>query len=307
MVKLLELLMIGAGALALRAIVSLQPYSGYNKPPMYGDFEAQRHWQEITVNLPLHEWYKQSRDNDLQYWGLDYPPLTAYHSYALGIWAKSINKTYVRLNKSRGIETTAHKLFMRLTVLLSDLVVYIPALLLTIGQIWRICKEKQQFRAAELLPYMIAIFYPGQILIDNGHFQYNNMSLGLACLAIFCILVDLKYFSAILFVAAINYKQMELYHSLPFFFYLLAKSFRPGFPIENALVRKTTSMLSGCVQLAGMAGVVLATFYVIWMPFLANLFNVVHIVGRLFPFERGVFEDKVANFWCIVHISDFIK
>ena len=24
---------------------------------MYGDYEAQRHWMEITYNLPLREWY----------------------------------------------------------------------------------------------------------------------------------------------------------------------------------------------------------------------------------------------------------
>lgn len=51
---------------------------------MYGDYEAQRHWQEITINLPISEWYRNSTENDLLYWGLDYPPLTAYHSYLLG-------------------------------------------------------------------------------------------------------------------------------------------------------------------------------------------------------------------------------
>ncbi|KAB1268334.1 Dolichyl pyrophosphate Man9GlcNAc2 alpha-1; 3-glucosyltransferase, partial [Camelus dromedarius] len=50
------------------------------KPPMFGDYEAQRHWQEITFNLPIKQWYFNSSDNNLQYWGLDYPPLTAYHS-----------------------------------------------------------------------------------------------------------------------------------------------------------------------------------------------------------------------------------
>ena len=32
---------------------------------MYGDFEAQRHWMEITVNLPANEWYdiKQGRNS----------------------------------------------------------------------------------------------------------------------------------------------------------------------------------------------------------------------------------------------------
>jgi len=36
--------------------VSLFPYSGKNSPPMFGDYEAQRHWMEITVNLPIQDW-----------------------------------------------------------------------------------------------------------------------------------------------------------------------------------------------------------------------------------------------------------
>lgn len=57
---------------------------------MHGDFEAQRHWMELTTNLPISRWYFY----DLQYWGLDYPPLTAYHSWVLGktqvIWQRPI-------------------------------------------------------------------------------------------------------------------------------------------------------------------------------------------------------------------------
>lgn len=32
-------------------------FVGYGKPPMYGDYEAQRHWMEITYNLPIENWY----------------------------------------------------------------------------------------------------------------------------------------------------------------------------------------------------------------------------------------------------------
>nr|CAD7440102.1 unnamed protein product [Timema bartmani] len=60
-----------------------------NKPPLYGDYEAQRHWMEVTYNLPLSDWYHNTTNNDLMYWGLDYPPLTAYHSYLCG-WVASI-------------------------------------------------------------------------------------------------------------------------------------------------------------------------------------------------------------------------
>lgn len=51
---------------------------------MFGDYEAQRHWMEITTNVPLKHWYFNTTDNDLQYWGLDYPPLTAFHSWVCG-------------------------------------------------------------------------------------------------------------------------------------------------------------------------------------------------------------------------------
>ena len=53
-------------------------------PPMHGDFEAQRHWMEITWQLPVADWYRTTPVNDLQYWGLDYPPLTAYVSWIFG-------------------------------------------------------------------------------------------------------------------------------------------------------------------------------------------------------------------------------
>ena len=53
---------------------------GQGIPPMFGDYEAQRHWMELTNHLPMRQWYTY----DLQYWGLDYPPLTAYHSWLCG-------------------------------------------------------------------------------------------------------------------------------------------------------------------------------------------------------------------------------
>ena len=56
------------------------PPLGRDTPPMFGDYEAQRHWMEITIHLPFQQWYTY----DLKYWGLDYPPLTAYVSWLCG-------------------------------------------------------------------------------------------------------------------------------------------------------------------------------------------------------------------------------
>ena len=31
--------------------------AGQGKPPMHGDYEAQRHWMEVTYHLPVKEWF----------------------------------------------------------------------------------------------------------------------------------------------------------------------------------------------------------------------------------------------------------
>lgn len=54
---------------------------------MFGDYEAQRHWMELTIHLPISQWYTY----DLRYWGLDYPPLTAYVSWICGIVFVSVS------------------------------------------------------------------------------------------------------------------------------------------------------------------------------------------------------------------------
>ena len=71
--------------------------------------------------------YVNSTDNDLQYWGLDYPPLTAYHSWVGGAIAHRLNPDWVALNASRGHESWEHKLYMRYTVLAADVLFYFTA------------------------------------------------------------------------------------------------------------------------------------------------------------------------------------
>lgn len=74
------------------------------------------------------KWYYNSSINDLDYWGLDYPPLTAMHSYAMGKAFQKVLPDAVKLKTSRGYESPKLKFLMRLTVLLSDIL--IPALIL---------------------------------------------------------------------------------------------------------------------------------------------------------------------------------
>ncbi|XP_053677462.1 probable dolichyl pyrophosphate Man9GlcNAc2 alpha-1,3-glucosyltransferase [Anopheles nili] len=287
-----------AAGFFLRSAISLHSYSGQNRPPMYGDFEAQRHWQEVTVNLPVADWYRNTSDNDLQYWGLDYPPLTAYHSYLVGSWARLFhNESFVALHASRGISTQDHKQFMRNTVFLVDALLYVPAILYATHTVRKRLATVNGPQIDWLVPAM-AVLFPGQILIDNGHFQYNNVSLALCALAVGAILNKRTLSGAVLFCLALNYKQMELYHALPFFFYLLGNCFEEPHVPGGGL----RWLLSGTRNLVRLGTIVLVTFAILWLPWLGSLASVGQLVHRIFPVARGVFEDKVSNVWCVVNV-----
>lgn len=289
-----HIVLVSVFALLLRWSVTYHSYSGEGKPPMFGDYEAQRHWQEITFNLPIDKWYINTTDNDLQYWGLDYPPLTAYHSFALGYIADKINSSYVKLHESRGFSSEDHKYFMRLTVLFVDAFVYLPSMIYFVStNQGNVDSEDALFGfQRKHINLLIMLIYPGLILIDHGHFQYNSFSLGLFISAVTAMLQDSIIVGSVLFVTALNYKQMELYHALPIFFYILGKYL----PVRKRFSLFNLVMLL-CVSLA-----VVSTFCVIWLPFIRDLETFASVVFRLFPVARGVFEDKVANVWCTINV-----
>ncbi|XP_053104119.1 dolichyl pyrophosphate Man9GlcNAc2 alpha-1,3-glucosyltransferase isoform X3 [Hemicordylus capensis] len=262
--------------LTVRWTVSLGSYSGAAKPPMYGDYEAQRHWQEVTYNLPVRQWYFNSSDNDLQYWGLDYPPLTAYHSLLCAYVAKLIDPSWIALHTSRGYESQPHKLFMRATVLVADLLVYIPAVILYC------CCLKESSTKKKISSALCILLYPGLILIDYGHFQYNSVSLGFALWGVLCLSYDLDILGSVAFCLALNYKQMELYHSLPFFCYLLGKCFKKGL------------MGKGLLLLMKLGFTVVVSFALCWFPFCTELEQISQVFRRLFPVDRGLFEAGCA-------------
>ncbi|XP_051997039.1 dolichyl pyrophosphate Man9GlcNAc2 alpha-1,3-glucosyltransferase [Xyrauchen texanus] len=275
--------------LTTRWAVSFNSYSGAGKPPMFGDYEAQRHWQEVTYNLPVQEWYFNTTNNDLNYWGLDYPPLTAYHSLVCAYVAKLLNPDWVELHASRGYESHSHKLFMRTTVLFADILIYIPAVLL---YCFYLCDGSPKQKVATAFCILL---YPGLILIDYGHFQYNCVSLGLALWGILGLGLGWDVFGSLAFTLALNYKQMQLYHSLPFFCYLLGKCIKQGLTGR------------GLFLLAKISLTVIATFALCWLPFLSDPHQLLQVLHRLFPIYRGLFEDKVANTWCSLNVLIKIK
>lgn len=277
----------------LRWSTGLFDYSGKGQPPMYGDYEAHRHWMEITYHLPPSEWYFQSENNDLLYWGLDYPPLTAYHSFIMGAVANRINPKYIALNESRGFESYGHKLFMRYTVLYSDLLTYLLAAGL-FSYVNNRSSNKSKFTM--MLETYVLLAYPGIILIDYGHFQYNCVSLGLTLYSIIALGSGYDVLACIFYCLAVSYKQMLLYFSLPFFFYYL------GLCRQKA---KSNSVREGLKKFILISLTVSLTFAICWLPVSRNWEQFFQVIHRIFPIDRGVFEDKVSNFWCLLNV--FVK
>ena len=222
------------------------------------------------------------------YWGLDYPPLTAYHSFVVGTVARLVDPAYIELFQSRGYESPRHQFFMRISVLVSDCLVLVTALCVYIKSL------KVSTRNQWVVFAMCS--HPALTLIDYGHFQYNCVSLGLALWAVVFIMRRSYALSAVCFSLALNFKQMELYHALPIFFYLLAA----------CLARPTYA--SKLLTLAKIGAATAVTFLVVWLPFLDVETGLLQqVVQRVFPFNRGIFEDYVANFWCTLNVLIKVK
>ncbi|EPQ54608.1 ALG6, ALG8 glycosyltransferase [Gloeophyllum trabeum ATCC 11539] len=274
------------GSVLVKWAMGLGSYSaGQGTPPLFGDYEAQRHWMEITVHLPVREWYTY----DLQYWGLDYPPLTAYVSWLCGIVGSWFDPAWFALDRSRGIETPGSKVYMRATVLALDTLVYLPAVLL-FTRVWHPHRSKRsQVRNVALITVLLQ---PALLLIDFGHFQYNSVMLGFTLLALNCFAKNRDLLGAFFFVLSLGFKQMALYYAPAIGSYLIGKCIYLG-PKDG---------LQLFIRLAFVTSVTFLLLFLPWLPPFAPPRAILDPVSRIFPFDRGLFEDKVANFWCASNV-----
>ncbi|KAF8645218.1 hypothetical protein AX16_008045 [Volvariella volvacea WC 439] len=272
-----------AASTLVKLCMSMGSYSGRGTPPMYGDYEAQRHWMELTLHLPFRQWYTY----DLQYWGLDYPPLTAYISWICGVVASWINPSWVALDTSRGIETETSKLFMRLTVVFWDALVYVPATIF-FTRTWQGTRSTK----TQTVALLTLLLQPALLLIDFGHFQYNSVMLGFTLLSINFFAAGQDLLGAVCFVLSLGFKQMALYYAPAIGSYLLAKCIYLG-PTHGTklFVRLAMTTLSTFILL-----------FLPWLPPLSPISAILDPITRIFPFARGLFEDKVANFWCASNV-----
>ena len=286
-------------SLTIRTAMFSQSFSGYNSPPRYGDYEAQRHWMEITLYYPSEQWYKDIYTNEDPHWGLDYPPLTAWHSYLCGLLSSFYEPDSMTYYKSRGYYTLTHLLFMRSTVLISELFTHFVAVLLYF--FWFYSNIDQKIKNTALLMVLLS---PPIILIDFGHFQYNTVMLGFALLSIVLSIKGHYAFSAISLALSVNFKIMALYYSLPFAVYwagsALDLSAKESYKY-SVNIRKLAKYGFFVNILLGIVGSGAVTCMILWTPWL-SFDDIFIVLKRIFPISRGVFQDKVASFWFVLTI-----
>lgn len=125
---------------------------------------------------------------------------------------------------------------MRATVLLSDLLIYFPAVILFVRRFLyhrsgrtQVCVVLIAFIIFLLMAFtkhlasILIFLQPALILIDSGHFQFNSVMLGLTLLSLDFLCTSSDLVAAIFFVMSLGFKQMALYYAPAIGSYYLGK------------------------------------------------------------------------------------
>jgi alpha-1,3-glucosyltransferase len=227
-----------------------------------------------------------------------------------------INPSWFALDKSRGLEDPPLKVYMRATVIVSEYLVYIPAVIIFLRHYSRAHGVGTTSASVALVAILMQ---PATLLIDHGHFQYNTVMLGFVVATISSLYTGRLLWACVFFVAALGFKQMALYYSPVIFAYLLGSCvtprFRPGRLLSICLITLLAFAILFAPLLFGALDDKQRNITLLdqpkppllqWLPVSIDKDSRLHVVllqtaqtaHRCFPFARGVFEDKVANFWC---------
>lgn len=95
------------------------------------------------------------------------------------------------------------------------------------------------------------------------------------------------------------FKQIALYYSPIFFFYILIKTKKQKSPL---------------LYLIKIGITVIFTFLIHFLPFCifhsnseTCISSIYHVIHRMFPWDRGLYEDKVSNIWCAISVIIKLK
>ena len=218
---------------------------------------------------------------------------------------------------------------MRLSVIVSEYLVYVPAAIFCIRRLARLSHLNVWDSWIILVAFLMQ---PATMLIDHGHFQYNTVMQGLVLGAVTNAYADRLLWCCAFFVGALTYKQMALYFAIPFFAHLLGSSVWSKQYLRLLAIGVVTlvafAAIAAPLLLTAMYGhyrdpelastlepsplLTQVTSHLLILSkksslLYALLLQATQILHRVFPFARGLFEDKVANFWCVLNVVYKLK
>lgn len=234
-----------------------------------------------------------------------------------------IDPVWFSVQSSRGFESQPLKLYMRATVLMSEYIVYVPATVILNRKFARLQSVNIWDSSIALVAILLQ---PATILIDHAHFQYNTVMLGFVLASLSSMLASRFLWGSLFFVAALCYKQMALYYAPAIFAYLLGVCVLPNTNLKRL---SAISIITLASFAAIFAPLMLGALYdsrryifsaqvidlnsfpplLFWVLnaldrkawYYPPLLELAQSIHRIFPFARGIFEDKVANVWCALN------
>lgn len=193
---------------------------------------------------------------------------------------------------------------MRTALIVLELLALVPPLLKLLVALYP--KASTTTRRLYLCLYLTL---PSLIFVDHGHFQPNSAMHGMVLWAVYFMITARIEWAVVFMVGAVNFKQMALYFGMPFAFMTIGTLYK----VASQRFKGEKSKMLGymILRIIGLAVVFVITIGVLWYPWIKETLvgdpklGVSSVLARIFPLRRGLFEDKVASFWCV--LNNFVK
>lgn len=178
---------------------------------------------------------------------------------------------------------------------------------------------------------LVLVCNPAVLIIDHGHFQYNGIGLGLTVWCILTVGLLSRRFLKLKIPKCVDWRNfLHCYEEISNWISIILRCTQPQTDdsifcsscicpfIRNVLKGKEnigkgrSHNQSPCIRkkpsshpveflqatmLARLGTVVVVSFIICWMPFMGSIEMLQQVIKRIFPLQRGLFEDYVANFW----------
>ena len=243
-------------------------------------------------------------------WTLDYPPLFAYFERALAGLAALIAPKSLSLQKDPVEGDPPTLAFQRLSVVAADLALAAVA--------WRLTSSTREGKKGAAsssfpswIPFLLIFASPGLLIVDSIHFQYNAPLIALLLFAVSEASQSSKggngndLAAAAAFAVLVCSKHLFACLGPLFALHLLGRCLGKGKAALDAKNGKLAAVAASASLAVSLAAVVAAVVAVAFGPFVLSMPSLMPLLGRLFPFDRGLLHAYwAANAWALVAGTD---